>query len=112
MLTRKSTMVTIVSVMVLGLLVTGIVGLAGGKGPAGGSCDDPMERDHDQDGVLNCNYDDWTPPEDGSGYGAAGEKGQGLGQGKGGYGSGDGTCYGNGPHGNRGQSQGQRKGRS
>ncbi|MBS3793107.1 MAG: hypothetical protein V5A87_06065 [Candidatus Bipolaricaulota bacterium] len=112
MLTRKSTMVTIVSVMVLGLLVTGIVGLAGGNGPADGSCDDPMERDHDQDGVLNCNDDDWTPPEDGSGYGAAGEKGQGLGQGKGGYGSGDGTCDGNGPHGNRGQGQGQRKGRS
>ena len=112
MLTKKSTLLALVSVMVLGLMVTGVVGLAGGNGPADGSCDDPMQRDHDGDGVLNCNDEDWTPPEDGSGYGATGEKGQGPGRSEGRYGSGDGNCDGNGPHGNRGQGRGQGKGRT
>jgi len=103
MLRKKNTVLAIVSVMVLGLLVTGVVGLAGGNGPMDGSCDDPLERDHDNDGVLNCNDEDWTPSEDGSGYGAAGEKGQSLGQGEGEYGSGDGS----GPHGSRGGGQGK-----
>jgi len=93
--------------MVLGLLVTGVVGLAGGNGPMDGSCDDQLERDHDNDGILNCNDEDYTPPGDGSGYGATGEKGQGLGQSEGEYGPGDGTCNGSGPHGSRGGGQGR-----
>lgn len=80
MLRKKNTVLAIVSVLVLGLLVTGAVGLARGNGPMDGSCDDQLERDHDNDGILNHNDDDYTPPEDGSGYGAAGEKGQGRGR--------------------------------
>jgi len=38
--------------MVLGLLVTGVIGLAGGYNPMDGSCDDPLEREDDDDGVL------------------------------------------------------------
>ena len=107
MLRKKNTVLAIVSVMVLGLLVTGVVGLATGNGPMDGSGDVLLERDHDGDGILNCNDEDWTPPEDGSGYGAAGEKGQSLGQGDGEYGSGDGICDGTGPQGNGGQGQGK-----
>ncbi|MBS3765947.1 hypothetical protein KGY71_05440 [Candidatus Bipolaricaulota bacterium] len=110
MLSRKSRLLAIVSVMVLGLMVTGVVGLSGGNGPMDGSCDNPLERDHDDDGVLNHEDEDWTPPEDGSGYGVGGEKGQDFGQGESGYGSGDGTCDGNGPHGNSGQGQNQGQG--
>jgi hypothetical protein len=107
MSSKKNSVLAIISVMVLGLLVTGVVGLAGGNGPADGSCDDPLERDHDGDGVLNHEDEDWTPLEDGSGYGATGEKGQSLSQREGKYGSGDGTCDGTGPQGNRGQGQGK-----
>lgn len=70
MLTDKRSLLAIVSVMVVGLLVTGVVGLAVGKGPMDGSCDDPLERDYDGDGILNHEDSDWTPPEDGSVYGA------------------------------------------
>lgn len=112
MLTNKNTLLAIVSVMVVGLLVTGVVGLAVGNDPMDGSCDEPLERDYDGDGILNHEDEDWTPPEDGSGYGANGEKGQGLGQDEGGYGSGDGECDGDGPHGNRGGGRGQGKGRA
>ncbi|MBS3812994.1 hypothetical protein KGY64_04140 [Candidatus Bipolaricaulota bacterium] len=68
MLTNKNTLLAIVSVTVLGLLVTGVVGLVDG------SCDDPLERDTDGDVMVNHNDEDYTPPEDGSGYGASGEK--------------------------------------
>jgi len=116
MLTNKRSLLAIVSVMVLGLLVTGVVGLAAGNGPMDGSCDDPLQRDADNDGILNHEDEDWTPPEDGSGYGASGEKGQGQGLGEGGYGSSDGECNGDGPHGNQdkgnGQGRGQGKGRA
>lgn len=112
-MTNKKALFGFVSLLIVGLLVTGVVGLAAGNGPADGSCDDPLERDNDGDGILNHEDDDWTPPEDGTGYGATGEKGQGLGKGEGGYGSGkaDGNCDGEGPHGNRGGGQGQGKGR-
>ena len=102
---NKSMLMTIVPVLVLGLLVSGIVALAAGNGPADGSCDNPMERDFDGDGILNCNDDDWTPPQDGTGYGAQGKKGQGLGEAR--YGNGDGICDGDGPHGNRGKGGGR-----
>lgn len=112
MLTNNRSLLAIVSVMVLGLLVTGVVGLAAGNGPMDGSCDDPLQRDADNDGILNHEDDDWTPLEDGSGYGASGEKSQGQGLGEGEYGSGDGD----GPHGNQdkgnGQGRGQGKGKA
>ena len=36
-----------------------------------------LYRDHDNDGIPNCQDPDWTPPQDGTGY----KSGQGAGQG-------------------------------
>ncbi|KXB06755.1 hypothetical protein AKJ52_01660 [candidate division MSBL1 archaeon SCGC-AAA382C18] len=77
MLRKKNTVLAIVSVMVLGLLVTGVVGLAGGNGRGNGAgdgtgTDSSLERDSDNDDILNHNDDDYTSPEDGGGYGALG----------------------------------------
>jgi hypothetical protein len=84
-----------------------------------------VQRDHDNDGVPNCQDPDWTPPKDGTGYknrfGQGGSQGQFEGrksfQGgrtwtntsfrSGRKGLGGGACDGTGPKG-----KGQRRGRS
>ena len=87
-----------------------------------------VQRDHDNDGIPNCQDPDWTPPEDGTGYkNRFGQGGQGGSQAQigarksfhagrtwtnssfrnGQRGAGGGVCDGTGPKG-----KGQRKGRS
>ena len=65
----------IVGAIVLALLVTGVVALAGngvrrGISNASQSATCLADRDADGDGIPNGQDSDWTAPADGSGYGA------------------------------------------
>jgi len=76
----------VVGLTVVALLGVGVVALAG-NGFGGSESTAPFqaaagtclnERDHDGDGILNMDDDDWARPLNGSGYGQKYANGQGL----------------------------------
>ncbi len=91
----------IAGILLLSLFAFGLIALAGNGFGRGGYADRTgtaqylQERDSDGDGTLNCDDPDWSPPLDGSGYGAMSWSGSGPHDGTGsGFAGNDGMSHG------------------